>query len=136
MENCEADKIAEDFFYTSYWKSGKWSLCKKRLYKGVSINSCSVDVSTIKNTSYLIKTKNSFENTYNNCGTGLQHGTSPVVSFSRIFAKYWEHLRIFVLLFLTAMCQTRIYSLCFFKKSEGLYFFSANWLYLVIVIDR
>ena len=27
-------------------------------------------------------------NTYNKCGAGLQHGTSPVVSFSRIFSKY------------------------------------------------
>ena len=33
------------------------------------------------------------------------------------------------------MCQARIYSLCFFKKSDGLYFFPANWL-LLIVIDR
>ena len=43
--------IAENVFYTSYWKKGKWSLCKKRLYKDLSTNSCSVDVSAIKNTS-------------------------------------------------------------------------------------
>ena len=36
--------------------------------------------------------------------------------------------------FLTAMCQARIYSLCYFKNSDGLYFFPANWL-LLIVID-
>ena len=34
------------------------------------------------------KITNSFENTYSTCGAGLQHGTSPVVSFSRIFSKY------------------------------------------------
>ena len=37
--------------------------------------------------------------------------------------------------FLTAMFQARIYSLYFFKKSDGLYFLPANWL-LLIVIDR
>ena len=29
----------------------RWSLCKKRLYKGLSVNSCSMDVSAIKNNS-------------------------------------------------------------------------------------
>ena len=29
-------------------------------------------------------------NTYNKCRAGFQHGTSPVVSFSRIFSKYLE----------------------------------------------
>ena len=33
------------------------------------------------------------------------------------------------------MCQARIYSFFFFEKSDGLYFFPANWLVL-IVIDR
>ena len=37
---------------------------------------------------YFIKTTNSFENTYSKCGAGLQHGISPIVSFSRIFSKY------------------------------------------------
>ena len=52
------------------------SLCKKR-YKGFSINRCSVDISAIKTT-------NSFENTYNECGAGPQHRSSAmklVVSF-------------------------------------------------------
>ena len=35
--------IVDKFFYTSYWKQGKWSLCKERLYKCLSINSCSVN---------------------------------------------------------------------------------------------
>ena len=37
--------------------------------------------------------------------------------------------------FLTAMFQARIDSLSFFKESDGLFFFPANWL-LLIVIDR
>ena len=44
----------------------------------------------------------------------------------------WECL---LFIFLTAMCSARIYSLCFLKKSGGLYFFPANWL-LLILIDR
>ena len=47
MENCKADNIPEKLF-RSYWKQGKLSLCKKNLYQGLSINSCSVDV-TIEN---------------------------------------------------------------------------------------
>ena len=87
----------------------------------------------------LKKTTNTFENTYNECGTGLQHGASPVVSFSRIFSNTrstWQCLLfvLFWIYFLNAMCQARIYSLCFFKKSDGLFFyscklitFSSNW---------
>ena len=47
METCKADNIAEKLF-RSYWKQGKSSLYKK-CYKSLSINSCSVDVSAIKN---------------------------------------------------------------------------------------
>ena len=47
MANCKADNIAEKLF-RSQWKQGELSLCKK-CYKGLSINSCSVDVSAIKN---------------------------------------------------------------------------------------
>ena len=32
------------------------------------------------------------------------------------------------------MCQARIYSLCFFKKSDSLYFFPANWLLLIVIL--
>ena len=109
----------------------KWSLCKKRLYKGLSINSCSVDVKAIKNTSSIQQIRSKIPAT----SAGLQQGTSPVVSFSRFFSKYLEHLRMFVIHFLIAMYQARIYFLCFFKKSDGLYFFPANWL-LLIVIDQ
>ena len=38
--------------------------------------------------------------------------------------------------FLTAMYQARIYSLCFFKIWEGLYFFPANWLLLIANLPR
>ena len=51
MENRKAVNIAEKFFYTNYWKWDRWLLCKKRLYKDLPINSWSVDVSVIKNTS-------------------------------------------------------------------------------------
>ena len=47
MKNCKTDNIAEKLF-RSYWKYGKSSLCKK-CYKGLTVNSCSVDVSAIKN---------------------------------------------------------------------------------------
>ena len=48
MENCKADNIAEKLF-RSYWKESKLSLCKKHLYRDLYINSCSLDVSAIKN---------------------------------------------------------------------------------------
>ena len=48
MDNCKADNTAEKRF-RSYWKWGKLSLGKKHLYQGLSISSCSVDVSIIKN---------------------------------------------------------------------------------------
>ena len=48
MENCKADNITEKLF-RSYWKQGKLSLYKKHLYRGLYINSCSLDVSAIKN---------------------------------------------------------------------------------------
>ena len=48
MDNCKANNTAEKRF-RSYWKSGKLSLGKKHLYQGLSISSCSVDVSIIKN---------------------------------------------------------------------------------------
>ena len=41
----------------------------------------------------------------------------------------------FFFFFFNEMCHARIYSLCFLKKSDGLFFFPANWL-LLIVIDR
>ena len=47
MKNCKTDNIAEKLF-RSYRKYGKSSLCKK-CYKGLTVNSCSVDVSAIKN---------------------------------------------------------------------------------------
>ena len=112
MENCKADNIAEKLF-RSYWKQGKSSLCKK-CYKGLSINSCFVDVNAIKN-ALLKHPANLFENTYSRCGAGLETGTSPVVSFSKIFSigntYFQENLRVF---FFTGMCQARIYSLCFY----------------------
>ena len=69
---------------------GKLSLRKKHLYRGLYINSCSVDVSAIKRIQANIckhqTFANLFENTYSRCGAGLQPGNSPVVSFTRIFS--------------------------------------------------
>ena len=48
MENCTADIIADKHF-RGYWNYGKLSLCKNHSCEGLSINSCSVDVSAIKN---------------------------------------------------------------------------------------
>ena len=45
------------------------------------------------------------------------------------------YLFIYLLIFLAAKCPARIYSLCFCKTSDGLYFFPINWL-LLIVVDR
>ena len=42
-------------------------------------------------------------------------------------------IRLFVCLFvcfLTAMCQARIYFVCFFKEPDGLFFIPASWLIL------
>ena len=115
MENCKADNIAEKRF-RSYWKKSKLSLCKKHLYQGLYINSCSVDVSAIKNV--LLKHLQIYSKPRN----------SPLVSFSRIFSirntYFQEHLRVFsVLFFLAAICHTLFVSICFFKKLDGLYFF-------------
>ena len=89
MENCKADNIAEKLL-RRYWEQGKLSLCKKHLYRGLYINSCSVDVSAIKRIQANIckhqTFANLFENTYSRCGAGLQPGNSPVVSFTRIFS--------------------------------------------------
>ena len=93
------------------------------------------------------KSANLFKNTYSKCGVGLQPGTSPVVSFSKIFSiwntYFQEHLRVCVCFFvlfclLTAMCQARIYSLCFclfLQKIRRPVLFSTSWL-LLIVIDK
>ena len=48
MKNCKAD-INSDKLFGYYWEQGKLPLCKKHLYQGLSISSCSVDVGAIKN---------------------------------------------------------------------------------------
>ena len=72
-----------------------------------------------------IETANLFENTHSRCSAGLQPGTSPVVSLSKIFSiskpifrntcECFSHS----FFFLTAMCQARTYSLCFFVTSKN-----------------
>ena len=84
MKNFKADNIRQKLFLHKLLEMGKWSLRKKHLYKGLSENSCSVDLIDIKITKTLA---NLFENSYNKCGAGLLPGIYfTVVSFSRIFS--------------------------------------------------
>ena len=48
MENCKADNTAEKFFTQVTGNRESDYLFKKGLYKGLSINSCSLNVSAIK----------------------------------------------------------------------------------------
>ena len=124
MENCKADNIAEKLF-RSYWKQGKSSLCKK-CYKGLSINSCFVDVNAIKNA--LLK----HQQIYSKIPTlgavqVLRLELHPWFHFLRfflsgtlIFRKTWES---FFLLECVKQEFTLFVSICFFKKSDVLYFF-------------
>ena len=73
-----------------------------------------MDVSGIKNNSSKQQIRSKMPTV---CGPGLQHGTSTLVYVCYSFYSFF---------FLTAVCQARIYSLCLFKKSDGLYFFPAN----------
>ena len=70
----------------------------------------------------------------------------PVVSFYKIFSiqntHFQERLSVFYsfifsvsLFFMTAMCQVRIYSLCFclFQKFSRPVFFSTRWLLLIVI---
>ena len=82
---------------------------------------------------------------YVRCRSSAQNFTA--VSFSRIFSKHYKYLRMFVIHFLFfsfffwLQCVNKsiknLLSLfvCFFKNSDALYFFPANWL-LSIVIDK
>ena len=117
MVNCKADNIAQKLS-RSYWKQGKSLLCKK-CYKGLSINSCSVDVSAIKNAllkHYQIYSKIPTVGAAQVFSLELH----PQFHFLRFFC--WKHLfsgtpeSIFFsfFFFLTAMCRARIYSLCFY----------------------
>ena len=103
MENFKADNIAEKRFRSGVTqggqsKQGKLSLCKKHLYQGLSINSCSVDISAIKNA--LMK----HQQIYSKIPTvSAVPGTSPVVPFSKSFSirntYFQEHLRVLFILF-------------------------------------
>ena len=113
METCKADNIAEKLF-RSYWKQGKSPLYKK-CYKSLSINSCSVDVSAIKNA--LLKHQEIYSKI-------------PAVDVVHIVIlelhPQFHFLRFFLLgtpifrnteelfFFLTASFQARIYSLYFY----------------------
>ena len=83
---------------------------------------------------------NLFENTYSRWGAGIHPGTSPVVSFSRIFSMgntyFQEHLSVFCSFFFLD-CNVSD-SLCFYlllQKIRWPVFFSTSWL-LLIVIDK
>ena len=57
-------------------------ITQKASIKRSSLNNCSADVRAFK-------TANLFENTCYKCRAGLQPGTSPMVSFSRIFSVHF-----------------------------------------------
>ena len=90
-------------------------------------NSCSVDVRAIKNA--LLK----HQQIYSKIPTV---GAVQVLLGTPIFRNTWEcFLHYF---FLIAMCQARIYSLCFYlflQKIRRPVLFSTSWL-LLIVIDK
>ena len=104
----------ETFLNRIYWKKSKWSSCQKHLYKGLSKNRYSVDPSDLP--------------------IGLS------VYIRNIY--FHEHLRVLLLLlFFCCVLDCNLSSknllslfLCFFKKSDALYFFPVN-LSLLIVID-
>ena len=84
-------RLQRDFLeVTGNRASYHYSLCKKHLYRGLYIKSCSADVSAIKRIQANIckhqTFANLFENTYSRCGAGLLPGNSPAVSFTRIFS--------------------------------------------------
>ena len=64
-------------------------------------------------------------------GAGLQHGTSPAVSFSRIFSIHYECLRMLVIIFfcLATMRQSRIYTPWFFvfSKTQTTFFLQTDY---------
>ena len=133
MENCKADKIAERLF-RSYWKQGKLSLCKKHLYRGLYIKSCSVDVSAIKRIQANICNIKHLQ-IYSKIHTpgavqvfSLEiHPQFHLLGFFLLGTYFQEHLRVLLILFFFFWLQCVILSLflffCFFKKSDGLYFF-------------
>ena len=49
-EYCGAENMVEKTFLEKLWKQGMWSLCKNHLFKGLSKNSCSVNLNDTENT--------------------------------------------------------------------------------------
>ena len=88
------------------------------------MNTCSLDVSAIKNP--LLKQLQIYSKIPTVGGVQVFsleiHPWFHFLGFSRIIRNtyFQEHLRVFFILFLTAKNYV---SICFFKKSDGLYFF-------------
>ena len=125
MENCKADKIAERLF-RSYWKQGKLSLCKKHLYRGLYIKSCSVDVSAIKRIQANICNIKHLQ-IYSKIHTAgavqvfsLEiHPQFHLLGFFLLGTYFQEHLRVLLILFfffLAAMCHTLFVSVFLFLQ--------------------
>ena len=81
----------------------------------------------------LHKTINSLENTYNKCGEGLQHGTSPVVSFSGIFLNTRSNWKCLLFIFwlqcvkqeFTLFVSSKNQTACIFTCKQIA--FNSNW---------
>ena len=117
MENCKADNTAEKRF-RSYQKQGQLSLGKKHLYQGLSISSCSVDVSTIKNA--LLK---------------LQiHSKIPTVGAVPVFSLELFRSFIFYKFFYFQKKCTYFQELLFSGTPENAFYFLLIIIFIIIII--
>ena len=97
-------ETAEDIF-GKLLEIGNWSLCKKDLIKGLSKNSCCVDLCDIENTSYKLEPASAFQNTkaaFKRCSTKIvvqqnvmKYSPSNTIgqkqeSFTLKFTKNWS----------------------------------------------
>ena len=116
---------------------GKLSLCKKLLYRCLYMNTCSLDVSAIKNP--LLKQLQ----IYSKIATvgGVQvfsleiHPWFHFLGFSRIIRNtyFQEHLRVFFIFFFDRNIS---YSLCFYlflQKNRRPVFFSSSVLLSIVI---
>ena len=117
MENCKADITAEKRF-RSYQKQGQLSLGKKHLYQGLSISSCSVDVSTIKNA--LLKPQ--------------IHSKIPTVGAVPVFSLELFRSFIFYKFFYFQKKCTYFQELLFSGTPENAFYFLLIIIFIIIII--
>ena len=113
----------EKLFLQKLLEKGKWSLCKKHLYKGLSKSSCFVNLSEIKNT--LLKHQICWKISAKSAGLKRETYFTNSYVFLNFFyirnTNFQEHREFFLFIFFfSEMCQAIIYSLCFFVSSKNL----------------